>query len=233
MPRTVPKTIDGKLETFRLLLARWAADPAGVGLTPGEVDALAAALAEAEAADRAAEAARQAAERATMLRAEAVGALAGLGARLIARVRGAAAVSGDRAGTLVRAGLAPPSGPTFTDAPPPRAWLTLSPTPGGEVALAWRADLKRTDYYRIERRVAGPGRETPANGAFTLLAAVRGGRFVDAGLPVGFTRAEYRVTPVRERRGGHGAGGGTIEGPASGAGYTPGTVWGGGAAAAA
>lgn len=213
MARLIPKTIHGRLEFFTTHIQSWETDPAAIGLTPEQVNAVKARLETARAAAQAAEDARLAAESATLAQTSALEALVREGSGLIAVIKAFASLppgdlGGGGIGAYARAGIPRPSGPTISDLPPPRPEaLTIRPRADGALVLAWKSDLgsNRTSYYRIQRRLTMPGTGrggAMALGEFTELTAVRAGTFTDDSLPIGYAMAEYLVTPVRQRGGG-------------------------------
>jgi hypothetical protein len=258
MPRLIPKSIDDRLSMFRVLLERWEADPGLLGLSEEQIAMMRGAVEAADAAHAAAMQARQAAEAATLMQTVRLNELSTLGATLVATIRLTARTAPTpiaSANVLEVAGLPPISKPTYTSVPPPQAEnVTLTPRADGAITLAWRSDLKRATYYRVERVLHGAAAEEVAewpsgqaakwpNGQAAkclepatrdprpdtcprreLIATVRGSSFIDDDLPVGFTRVEYLVTPVKQRGGGRriGTRQNAIDGPPSLVTYTAG-----------
>ncbi len=216
MARTIPKSINDRLNFFRTHIERWEVDPSEIGLTPTEVAALRAAFDAMVAANTAAQVARQAAEMATQDQTFKMAALVEMGSVLISKVRAFAEAGDERNAVLNAASLQPPPPATFTQiAPPSPDDFRCAPKHDGTIKLSWTSDLKRTSFYRLEREVTQSGRTTR-----TFLDGVRSNTYIDDTLPVGFTHVRYLLTPIHQRRNAP-----PNIGAARGAEYTPGRVW--------
>ena len=212
MARTIPKSINDRLDFFRTHADVWAADPGAIGLTPSEIAALEAAYNSAKAAHAMAQLARLAAESATIDQNSKMAALVEMGGGLISRIK---AIAAGNTVVYTAARLQVPAKPTLTGiAPPTPGDFRCTPRYDGAVVLSWKSDLKRTSFYRIERRLLAGGRTMKA-----MLDVVRDNTFTDETLPIGFTSVEYILTPIHQRRGGA-----ANSGSARSTMYTPGNV---------
>lgn len=216
MARIIPKSLTDRLDFFTTRAADWADDPGAIGLTAAEVAGLQAALDSFREAKSRAEVARMEAEGATLNQNFAIQTLVDLGSRLIGKIRIAARQD---PAVYPLASIAVPSPGVRSSIPPPTpADFRAAPRSDGALELSWTSDLARTSFYRLEREITLAGRTTRE-----VLGAVRDGAYTDDNLPVGYTLAQYFLTPVRQ-----GARRPAIEGATCGARFVPGTIGPGG-----
>lgn len=215
--RILPKTIPGQIDFLTAHLPVWASDPEAVGLSPGEIDGLAALLDEAQKAQNLARAAREAALAATRALHEVGERLASATSIALGRIKLAARADDE---VYVAAQIPVPlsSSPTRVTPPPgtPTNFrITLRQV--GVLELAWTCPNPRGTQgtlYEIARRVhtlpgtpgtpVAPG--TPgipgipgqtSGDAFVHLGVVSAKAFADETLPVGAASVEYQVTALR------------------------------------
>jgi len=192
MPNVLPRTRLDKIEWFEGRLGQWLADPASIGLTPAQVDQLAAEVAAARAAHEEAERARNAAQSATLAFHTRAAAMEGDGRGLIAQIKAFAEATGDR-GVYTRSDVPPPRDPSPSGPPESPTDLRGRITSDGAVELTWEGSLARRTFYEVLRRLAGEE-------AWTVLDSVGAKRYLDSTVPPGTSRVQYRVRAKRGTR---------------------------------
>ncbi|MEM9165624.1 MAG: fibronectin type III domain-containing protein [Planctomycetota bacterium] len=191
--RTVPVTNAAKISFFETHLPVWEPEPETIGLTPDQVDELAALTAEARDAFNDARAAREAAQAATLRQTQAVIRMAAFGGSLIKTIR-AFAETTDNPGVFSQAQLPAPKGGAPLGPAPTPINLTATLTNDGAIALRWDAETAGRMGFIIERRTAKPGR---ASGPWALVGTSTAKRFNDDRVPAGLASLQYRVTAER------------------------------------
>jgi len=190
---TVPRTQRGVLSYFESRLDRWSSDPAGIGLSQQDVDALIQAVDAAKQALEDAAIKRDAARAATTALRFAMARLRRLGGDLVNSVR----AYGERehnADVFVRAQVDPVRAPSAST--PAEKPFDLQPRllTGGLAELRWQGSRDRGVSFVVERALRWPGGGAEA---FSVAGVTSTQRFLDAALPVGLASVVYRVTAIR------------------------------------
>ncbi len=175
-----------------------------LGLSTERIIELREAIETARDAFQAADRARLAAQTATLRLHQAVKTMhsaPGMGQDSLDTIRLTASTTDDR-GVYTLAQIEPPQTDSMT--PPPQAPTRVRSEllPMGEVRLSWKCKVpagSQGTLYQIERAVDGDITQS----RFTF-AGISGERtFIDASLPAGPTRAEYRITAIRGKQRSH------------------------------
>lgn len=209
--RILPKTIPGRIEFLNTHILVWASDPDAVGLSPGELDELAALREEAQKAQLLAREAREAAIAATQALHQVAERMTEAASRALDRIK-LAARTDEKVYVAAQIPVPQPSSPTRTTPPPgtpTNFQITLRQT--GVLELAWACPNPRGTQgtlYEVSRRVVGvvgvagvattqaAARHGPDAG-FVHLGVVSTKSFADETLPIGAASVEYQVTALR------------------------------------
>ncbi len=185
MPTTLPRTIAGRIEFYRQRLAAWAAEPAAIGLSPGTVDAVAAAVERAETAYLRAQQSRQQARNDTAAQNAALGELNALGSGAIATIRAFADLATNPNAVFTAAELDPPAtgGPPVPP-PAPATNVRMTLLTSGAVRVEWNGTTAGGTFYDVHRKLAGEA-------GFTLIGSSAARTFDDATVPAGTPEAAY------------------------------------------
>jgi hypothetical protein len=189
--RAVPRNTTGKIEFYKLRLAKWAEHAEQLGLTEQLVAELADATEAAREADRAQRAAAQAARAATQIRDNAIEKMATLGATMIKQIRVQAERQGQQTYSLAL--MSPPEKPSPLGAPGEPYAFTFELGQTGWLTLRFKCKNPRGSVgtmYHVSRRIN-------LQGKFEYLGSAGETKFIDTSLPAGATSVEYKVQAVR------------------------------------
>lgn len=180
-------------------LSVWLADPAAIGLTQGDVAALAALVATAQQRLLAAQQARAASKGATLALHAGVDDMRSFAQAQVDRVRAFAKVSPDPALIYQAADIPPPATPVPTPPPGTPFGFRIGLDQAGTVELAFKSVNAGSNggvIYKIERSLGGP------QGPFTYLKTVGERKFSDGAIPPGTGLVSYKVTAIRSTQAG-------------------------------
>ncbi len=180
-----------QIEWFEQRLDAWAADPAMIGLSLGQVAQLATDITAARADYEAAQQARNQSVSATVGFHASADTLVGNGRDLIATVKAFAEASDDPL-VYARADVPPPAAPGVVPPPGTPTGFRVALRGDGALALSWHADNPSGSsgtIYEIMR--------SDNDGPMAFLATVGGKRFTDTTVPAGVGSVVYQITGVR------------------------------------
>jgi hypothetical protein len=189
--RLVPEGNSEKITFYQTHVARWAQDPAGIGVTPEAVADLEAKSSEARDAFTARDSAQAAARSATLRLDMALDAMATAGATLIQAIRAKASQDGNHIYQLALIPAPAKASPIGAPGTPTRFSFTLSQI--GTLKLKWKCDNPRGaagTMYQVWRRVG-------FEGEFTYLGGSGTKSFIDDTLPAGAASVTYQIQAVR------------------------------------
>lgn len=193
MPNIPSSSRLAQITWFETHAPTWADAPEEFGLDPQAAQAVKAALEEARAAYDAARAARQAARNATVAQEERLKMLLDVGRDAVNTIKAYIETTGDTS-LWGRAGLTPDARPGTAPAPSAPFDLRTTLDSEGRVRLTWMAR-----HPRGVRGVVYTIRRAIDDGEMTLLDAVGGKEYVDAGVPAGTRSVRYIVQAKQGR----------------------------------
>ncbi len=198
----LPDSSMKRLDFFSTHIAAWKEDPAAIGLTMDEVDAIEALVDSGTQKWRLMLAARSNAMSTTQAFHLEIESLSELGAEAIARIKLFSA-STDDPSVLTKARLPQPKKRRRKALPPePPTDLRAHLNANGCVELSWKGTTARGQYFVIARRIDWPdeaGNYSGGPGGFSMINAVADKRFVDSEVPVGSARIAYQISAARGR----------------------------------
>ena len=194
---TFPTTKDGRIEYFEQRLPQWLADPAAIGLTIDQVNALAVLVVDSRNAYTAAQQGKQETKNLVFAQDTAIGSMMDLGSALVATIRAFADATGATDGEVAAAevfsaaNLSPNNPPSPTPPPAPATDLTASLLNSGGIGLTWKGTTANGTVYSIWRR-------TSDENSFTQIATSGERTYEDQTLPTGLAEVVYFLKTHRD-----------------------------------
>lgn len=189
MSEIVPQTQEGLLNWYATRQPVWAANAAGLGLSVEQCTALATLVETAQDELAARELAREQAIAKTEDVHNALGALGGFGAALMATIRAFAEAKDDP--SIYTTALIPapkpdtPAGPATSPTE-----FSADPNPDGTITLKWKGTVAQNQSFDIERSVDG--------GAWIFIKNTRKKSWKDVAVPTNISGITYRIYGTRD-----------------------------------
>lgn len=179
-------------------LDAWQADPAAVGLSEADVQAMAAQLDAAQNLQGQWHTIREQAKSASALYRSGTQSLRDLAASQVATIRAFARASGDAPAVYAQADIPAPATPGPAPAPGTPFDFRATLNPGGELVLGFKCDNARglQVTYKVERQEGGDANP------FVFLTNAKERSFTDASFTPGTTTLVYRITAQTTTRDG-------------------------------
>ncbi len=187
----LPETILGQLEYFEQHIPVWAADPAAIGLTAAQIADITTFTGAMRISYNNAQAARADSKSKTVLQADALGSMLGLGTALIATIKAFADASGNGPAVFAAAQIDPDNIPAPTDPPVAATGFVTTLANSGAIEIGWKGTTANGTYYTIHRRLDS---ETD----FALIGNASDREFTDATIPAGTPKATYYLVTHRD-----------------------------------
>jgi len=197
---TLPRTKDGKIEYFEERLSKWQLDPAAVGLTAEQVDALAAFVADARTSYTTVQQAKQDLRNMVFSQDTDIDTMMGLGSALLAIIRAhadAIGVTGGAEGNaaaaevFAAANISPANARTPAPPPAPATNLQASLLNTGGLKLTWNGTTANGTVYAVWRR-------TNTETSFAQLATSGQRTYEDQTVPAGSAEVVYFLRTIRD-----------------------------------
>ncbi len=182
--RTIPRTIEKRIEFFEQHIEQWTANAEALGLSAEVIEQLGERLVAARSASDTANTLRQQAKNATTTQNTALDSLMELGSAVVATIRAKAKLAGHDPSIYSAANLSPARTPAPLPPPEPAQTITTALRNSGAIELAWEGTIAHGTCYTIWRQI---GDSTPP----VLLGAVGAKSFLDETLPAGTPEATY------------------------------------------
>ena len=181
---TFPTTKDGRIEYFEQRLPQWLADPAAIGLTIDQVNALAVLVVDSRNAYTAAQQGKQETKNLVFAQDTAIGSMMDLGSALVATIRAFADATGATDGEVAAAEV-------FSAANLSPNNPTASLLNSGGIGLTWKGTTANGTVYSIWRR-------TSDESSFTQIATSGERTYEDQTLPTGLAEVVYFLKTHRD-----------------------------------
>ena len=194
---TLPRTKDGKIEYFEERLSKWQLDPAAVGLTAEQVDALAAFVADARTSYTTVQQAKQDLRNMVFSQDTDIDTMMGLGSALLGIIRAHADATGVTDGNaaaaevFAAANISPANARTPAPPPAPATNLQASLLNTGGLKLTWNGTTANGTVYAVWRR-------TNTETSFAQLATSGQRTYEDQTVPAGSAEVVYFLRTIRD-----------------------------------
>ncbi|MDQ7014508.1 MAG: hypothetical protein Q9O74_11520, partial [Planctomycetota bacterium] len=157
--RTIPRTIEKRIEFFEQHIDQWTANAAALGLSPEALEQLGTRLVAARSAADTARTLRRQAQNATTTQSAALDSLMELGSAVVATIRAKAKLNGNDPAVYATARISPAKTPGPLAPPAIATDLTTTLRNTGAIELAWEGTIANGTVYTIWRKI---GTSSPA-----------------------------------------------------------------------